>query len=271
MKLPVSFLAILALTLAAQADDQMRDAQAALKAQGFYYGEVDGNEGNETTAALRRFQIRNGLGVTGKLDAQTLAALGMADAKTAQAPKGKAAKPGASQLNPPPPTAEDQPPATGRPRQDLLRDGNRDGNLEDDSTNPPRARTYPDDPAAVPPPTRIPSAVDNEEYSTFFHGTPFARAPLEIQFDVVRKAQTLLARSGFYRGAVNGLPATLTSDAIYLYQSKNRLPRTGRLDLQTLADLNLLPGRGSEMPGVRPFYDPNRRRDRSVDFGGLIR
>ncbi len=265
----LSFLAVLALSLAAYADDRVRDVQAALKSQGFFYAEVDGNEGPETTSALRRFQIRNGLSVTGKMDDETLAALGMGGSpKTAEAPpKAKTPKPGgAGQLNPPPPAGENQTPGTARPRQDLLRDQN----LEDDAGATPRARTNPYEPGTVPPPTRIPSAVDNDEYATFFHGTPYANAPVEVQFDIVRKAQTLLARSGYYQGAVNGLPATLTSEAIFSYQTRNRLPRSGRLDLQTLADLNLLPGRG-EMPGVRPFYDPNRRRDRSVDLRGIIR
>ena len=265
----LSFLAVLALSLAAYADDRVRDVQAALKSQGFFYAEVDGNEGPETTSALRRFQIRNGLSVTGKMDDETLAALGMGGSpKTAEAPpKAKTPKPGgAGQLNPPPPAGENQTPGTARPRQDLLRDQN----LEDDAGGTPRARTNPYEPGTVPPPTRIPSAVDNDEYATFFHGTPYANAPVEVQFDIVRKAQTMLARSGYYQGAVNGLPATLTSEAIFSYQTRNRLPRSGRLDLQTLADLNLLPGRG-EMPGVRPFYDPNRRRDRSVDLRGIIR
>ena len=266
----LSFLAVLVLSLAVYADDRVRDVQAALKSQGFFYAEVDGNEGPETTSALRRFQIRNGLSVTGKMDDETLSALGMGGApKTAEAPvaKTKPVKPGGSgQLNPPPPTTQNQPPATARPRQDLLREQE----MEDEADTVPRSRTNPYAPGTVPPPARIPSAVDNDEYATFFHGTPYANAPLEVQFDIVRKAQTLLARSGYYRGAVNGLPATLTSDAIFNYQTRNRLPRTGRLDLQTLADLNLLPGRG-EAPGIRPFYDPNRRRDRSVDFGGLIR
>lgn len=269
-----SFLALLALAAVATADDRLRDVQAALKNQGFYYGEVDGSEGTETTAALRRFQIRNGLEVTGKLNDQTLTALGMAPPKTAAAPPAPkappAAKPGSDQVNPPgintpPPPAPDA--RTARPRQDLLREMAPEG--EGGGLRAPRG--YPDDPAVVDPPSAIPSAVDNEEYETFFHGTPYASAPLEVQFEVVRRAQQLLATSGFYRGAINGQPATLTADALFLYQTKHRLPRTGRLDLQTLADLNLLPGRGSDAPAGRPFYDPSRRRDRSVDYRGLIR
>ena len=260
MKLPC--FAFVLLATAAFADDKLRDVQAELKSQGFYYGEVNGTEGAETTAALRRYQIRNGLGVTGKLNDETLTALGMAPAKPEATAKTTPPAPSKSpQLSPPPPAA---PGTTARPRQDLLRDAERQ---QDTSPSSP----MPEDPAVVTPPTRIPSPVDKDEYATFFHGTPYVNAPVEVQFDIVRKAQSALTRLGYYRGALNGLPATLTSDAIFIYQTKHRLPRTGRLDLQTLADLNLLPGRGSDAPAARPFYNPNRQRDRSVEFRGFIR
>jgi peptidoglycan hydrolase-like protein with peptidoglycan-binding domain len=250
----------------------VRDVQAELKNQGFYFGEVDGNDGPETTAAIRRFQIRNGLEVSGKLTDETLSALGMAPAATAKTtpkPATPATPPAATnQVNPP--AVGSAPPAmsapTARPRQDLLREADEEavGGLRN------RGPGYPDDPAVVPAPRSIPNPVDTEDYATFFHGTPYANAPLEVQFEVVRRAQQALARMGFYQGSLNGLPATLTSDALFQYQYQRRLNRTGRLDLQTLAELELLPGRG-ENPGVRPFTNPNRRRDPSVDYRGMIR
>ncbi len=57
------------------ADPTLQQAQEALKAQGFYYGEVTGQKNADTTAAIRRFQIRNGLQVTGELNDETLLAL----------------------------------------------------------------------------------------------------------------------------------------------------------------------------------------------------
>ncbi len=60
------------------ADDLTRAVQQRLKDQGFYYGEVDGQGGDETSAAIRRYQIRHGLKVTGQLNDETLHALGMA-------------------------------------------------------------------------------------------------------------------------------------------------------------------------------------------------
>src|SRR6266404_1780265 len=57
------------------ADPTVQQAQEALKAQGFYYGEITGQKDADTTAAIRRFQIRNGLQVTGELNDETLHAL----------------------------------------------------------------------------------------------------------------------------------------------------------------------------------------------------
>jgi peptidoglycan hydrolase-like protein with peptidoglycan-binding domain len=52
-------------------------AQEALNAAGYHLGEPDGKSGPTTTAALKKFQGDRHLPVTGKLDAITLAALGI--------------------------------------------------------------------------------------------------------------------------------------------------------------------------------------------------
>src|SRR5437588_4524328 len=57
------------------ADQTVQSVQQALKDQGFYYGNVTGDKSSETTAAVRRYQIRNGLQVTGEMDPQTLHSL----------------------------------------------------------------------------------------------------------------------------------------------------------------------------------------------------
>ena len=59
------------------ADDLTQAVQQRLKDQGFYYGEVNGRGGDETSAAIRRYQIRRGLKVTGQLNDETLHALGV--------------------------------------------------------------------------------------------------------------------------------------------------------------------------------------------------
>ena len=79
MKNNVAALIFLGSVMLVRADQMTESVQQALKDQGFYYGEVDGEEGTETNAAIRRYQIRNGLDVTGKLNAQTLVSLGFGE------------------------------------------------------------------------------------------------------------------------------------------------------------------------------------------------
>ncbi|MBA3883304.1 MAG: peptidoglycan-binding protein, partial [Chthoniobacterales bacterium] len=58
-------------------DDNVRAAQERLKEGGFYFGEANGDYNSETAAAVSRYQIRNGLPITGQLDAETAKALGV--------------------------------------------------------------------------------------------------------------------------------------------------------------------------------------------------
>jgi peptidoglycan hydrolase-like protein with peptidoglycan-binding domain len=82
-----SILCFLAVSLTAvgslRADENVRALQSRLKTGGFYSGEINGEYDSDTAAAVTRYQIRNGLQITGKLDAQTSHALGV----TAAAPK----------------------------------------------------------------------------------------------------------------------------------------------------------------------------------------
>src|SRR5437870_8227781 len=64
-----------ALAQLALADSTVQQAQEELKEQGFYFGQIDGDKNTDTIAAIRRFQIRSGLEVTGELDQETLRAL----------------------------------------------------------------------------------------------------------------------------------------------------------------------------------------------------
>lgn len=68
-------LVALALAGTAVADDKTTRLQEQLKAQGLYGGPVDGNFRSEVAAALRRYQVRSGLEVTGTFDQATAEAL----------------------------------------------------------------------------------------------------------------------------------------------------------------------------------------------------
>lgn len=63
--------------VSSQPDDSVMQAQQALAGAGYHLGEPDGKPGPSTTAALKKFQTDRHLPVTGKLDAITLAALGI--------------------------------------------------------------------------------------------------------------------------------------------------------------------------------------------------
>ena len=62
----------------ARADHAIESIQQKLKEEGFYYGEINGKKDADTTAAIRRYQIRNGLQITGEINAETQRSLGIA-------------------------------------------------------------------------------------------------------------------------------------------------------------------------------------------------
>src|SRR5437868_4067310 len=57
----------LAIVRLVSADDNVRAVQTKLREGGFYSGEIDGAYSSELAAALTRYQIRNGLPITGQL------------------------------------------------------------------------------------------------------------------------------------------------------------------------------------------------------------
>lgn len=65
--------------------ENVRQVQTKLREGGFYSGEIDGAYSSELAAALTRYQIRNGLPITGQLDVDTGNALGAKPAVAARA------------------------------------------------------------------------------------------------------------------------------------------------------------------------------------------
>ena len=67
------------------AEANVRVVQEKLREAGLYFGQIDGAYSSELAAALGRYQIRNGLPITGQLDGDTSKALGAKAAVTTTA------------------------------------------------------------------------------------------------------------------------------------------------------------------------------------------
>src|SRR5882724_7512202 len=200
------FLAALAL---ARADQTIESVQQALKDQGFYYGEVTGEKNADTTAAIRRYQIRNGLQITGELNDETLKSLGV-DSSGARAivkasPTPAPAAPETSDLRAQPrESSAPTNPLTGQPFPEPPQDRSADGRIRGGEQVPvrPDYDTVPAHPAED------------------FAGTPYEAAPPQVRRDVIISAQNLLARRGLYRGAIDGYPSPGLEFSLRAYQAR---------------------------------------------------
>ena len=211
---------ILAIALAqlTRADSTVQEAQQELKEQGYYFGQINGEKNTDTVAAIRRFQIRSGLPITGELDEQTLRSLRSGTASSS-AP-------------------------TKTPQPERREDDGTANEQSEEATPPPRE-------AQVARPERAPS----QGSANIFSNTPYEMAPPEFQQRVVLGAQTLLRRRGFYKGASDGIFTPNLEFSIRAFQSRVGIVPNGRLDMETLAALGLLPGQNG-----RPFMEMPRRR-----------
>ena len=201
-----------------RADQLVESVQQALKDQGFYYGEVTGEMNATLTAAIRRYQIRNGLQVNGEFNSETLQSLGINSSASAR-PATRPASPRAGEPAKPsePPSNETAKAGPAPPIQSF--------------GNAPQDQLYPSNPVA---PATSPGGV--------LAGTPFEAAPAGVQRNVILSAQIGLARRGLYHEQIDGLFGPAMEFSLRAYQARTRLPVTGRLDLETLAALQLLPG-----------------------------
>ena len=242
MKLPTAVLVLLASTGLIIADPLIENAQQALKDQGFYYGEITGSKDADTGAAIRRYQIRNGLQITGDLNDETLKSLGVDASGNRQIVKAS-------------PTAAPAKPDTSDLKAPLKQEPEPEQN--EGPTNPMTGQPFPQPPRQGRPPPPDESVVPNRP-SENFAGTPLETAPPEVQRRVIASAQNILAQRGLYRGQIDGMVGPDFEFSLRAYQARVHVPVTGRLDLETLAALQLLPG------GNRPVYIPHRRPQEPV-------
>jgi peptidoglycan hydrolase-like protein with peptidoglycan-binding domain len=234
-KLLVTALLFLAAWSTAWADPAVESAQQKLKDGGFYYGEINGKKDADTIAAIRRYQIRNGLQITGELNNETQRALGLTSKPAATPATRPAQTPGPT----PPGFLEETPAPTASPAP---RSAPREESEVEQMPDPPRQ-------------PRVESAGVLAE-------TPYAGAPPQVQQDIVSRAQIALMRQGFYRDEIDGLYGPAMNFALRNYQARFGLRPSGRLDVETLAALSLLPEqqRTSGYRRYRPRFFPPRIR-----------
>ncbi len=233
-RLPAILILCCAFPLVLPADEDTMQLQQTLKTQGFYYGDVNGTPGEETTQAIRRFQIRNALPVTGTLDADTRRAIGAVGDASAQAP--------APALEPPapaPPAPQTMLPPNLNPGPAAVPPSGSRPDLRADPVQPAQARRNPG--SSIPDAPLTDGDATYRSGSTIFKGGPYADAPPFVQSSVIGQAQGRLAREGFYKGPADGLPNQGTAEALLEYQAVYKLPRTGRLDANTVRALGLAP------------------------------
>ena len=195
----------------ARADQMIESVQQALKDQGFYYGEITGQTNANLTAAIRRYQIRNGLQVNGELNSETLQSLGINSSASAQpAAKSRGAQPRRTQ-------------AWGN-------------NLPFEETNDDASTgsAFPKCAARSTSVSLQPHAPQILLRTGALARTPFETAPPDVQRNVIVSAQIALARRGLYHEDVNGVYGPAMEFSLRAYQARAKLPVTGRLDLQTL-------------------------------------
>jgi len=214
-----------------RADQTTAAVQQVLKDQGFYYGDVDGKKSADTTAAIRRYQIRNGLQITGEIDAETLRSLGIGNGGAVRS------------------TPRAQPETTPEEAETRNEEGQ---SAEIYPRQPPPNYNLPGPPRGAYGPG--PPSGPRPEGSGVFAGTPYEIAPPDLQRHVIVGAQTLLTRFGYYRSGIDGEFGLGTEAAVRAFQSRAGIPPDGRLNMETLAALGLLPGQRA--PG---FSVPPRR------------
>ena len=235
MKITIAAVIFMGSMMLIRADQLVESVQQALKDEGFYYGEVNGDMNANLAAAIRRYQIRNGLQVNGELNDETLRSLGIKSSGSSRsATKPASPSPATGTVQGEPPSDETETASPAPPVQPF-------------NNAPPGQQVFPSNPIG---PASSPGTV--------FDGTPFQTAPPGVQRNLIVSAQIVLARYGLYHEQIDGIYGPAMELSLRAYQARTRLPVTGRLDLETLAALRLLPG------SRQHFYNPYRQRMRPM-------
>lgn len=175
----------------------VRQVQDKLKAQDFYFGEPTGVMDEETSTALRRYQIRNDLAVTGELDEATAKSLGVTGSSSAPVATSD------REFLQNKVVGVEQPQSTGR-------------------------STVPSAPQMSPAERRQVLVTE------FLAPSSYAAVEPTSQLEVVRWTQSRLKESGYYQSGIDGVPGEGTRRAVAAYQADHGIRPTGLLDDVTL-------------------------------------
>jgi peptidoglycan hydrolase-like protein with peptidoglycan-binding domain len=207
MKATITLVMAVCVAGLARADETTQSVQQALKNQGVYYGKVTGEKNSETAAAIRRYQIRSGLQVTGEINPEILQSLNVSPKSNPAASSSQSAtKPAIAQLNPASP-----------------------------GENAPVAQN------SSPQSAQAPSESDRQLASTSdFSAAAYTSPPKRTNKRLVlAEVQRQLISRGYYQGSVDGRSGRRTALALRAFQLQSGLPPTGRLDMSTLQTLGL--------------------------------
>jgi peptidoglycan hydrolase-like protein with peptidoglycan-binding domain len=220
MKCPLLCLGIILSTAAlTYADQVIRSLQETLKQKGFYYGAVTGEKSAETTAAIRRYQIRNGLKVTGEINDETMRSL-----KSSPNPVAAVSRP------------------SWKPALSQA------GSIRSEGKGQVTQN-------ASPPVPSFSQQVRPREADPLYPASFYQSAPLQVYRRTITGAQFELMRRGFYRGRIDGSCGPQTAFALRAFQSSAGLAPSGRLDMQTLDALALSGTDRVYAPPVSPIYE----------------
>ena len=205
----------------------VRQAQKTLNDRGFRTGGIDGKMGPQTQAALVNFQRAEKLQPSGKLDRQTLAALGLdkADGKSASEPSKYS-------------------PATIRKVQETLnargyKTGPVNGKLDESTQGALRAFQKSENIAVtgnLNPRTLARLGIEDTSASAG------ASRGVEPSSATIREVQRQLASRGYQPGKADGVLGRSTRSALSEFQRAQNLPVTGRPDSATLSALGVKTG-----------------------------
>ena len=231
--------------------DDIRNAQQALKDKGTYKGPVDGTMNAETKKALRDFQQKNNLEATGKLNHETMTALGVTPhPSTTGKDTAKTGTPGA--------TTHKKEKGAGKPTSGVMKGKVRDvqAALKKEGFDPGpvdgimghRTMTALRDFQSHNG-LEVTGTINTEtekalmaSAGTTSRSKPAASeskpAPTTSSVEDVRRLQQALTDLGYSPGDINGMMTSQTREAIREFQFLNNLPVTGNLDEQTKAAID---------------------------------